>query len=652
MFKKLKHFIEWLNTNEQPNNVVTSSDSDAATAPEGFVFPRNRHDIEHDEIIQDKLRVLKRSGLALPYEVWPEFVVDTVVNFALWCQDLPASEHYHHTGKQGLLLHSLDVAIYAMRLRRNYILPPNTAPEEVIHREIVWVYGVFLCALLHDAGKVLDMEVELYQKGKEPRRWTPALGPIIQPYRCRYYKDRQYTTHKHNGLLLLNQLLSADPMAAITHDRPLYHAMTEYLSGHDNPDNVIGQIITQADAASVAQDLGADKAGIDLAAEKARGAAVSLAGQLRLSLVHLLESGQIPLNKKGAEGFVEGESLYLVCKPIAERLRSALIERGITSAPSDNSRLFNELQQHQLIRPNHDDMAVWKCEVHLSEFDWTQTFTFVCVHWPSLLPDAELDTIVGSVTPEQPDKTSGEANDALPQAMNVSDNNLAQEIKAVDEPASMSESTSSLPQAQEVTDDLMQFFTQVSPAAGNQEEVEPVTPSTSQDVTSDMDTIGQNDVTPSEPTPEESVETPNQGDDDLDDKHILLRKVDLREMDEEALGDAFYQWLNAVLLGGVHPVNRKGALFHRLEQGLFVVSPGAFRLFVDERCQYAQTNSYIMVQKAVQSLGVHLPTAQGRNVHKGLIQDSEATLNGFLFSALPEWQERYAMNPHVSLEEA
>ncbi|WP_373421113.1 hypothetical protein, partial [Vibrio jasicida] len=51
----------------------------------------------------------------------------------------------------------------------------------------------------------------------------------------------------------------------------------ESLSGHNNPDNVIEQIVTQADAASVAQDLGADKAGINLAAEKARGATLTLA---------------------------------------------------------------------------------------------------------------------------------------------------------------------------------------------------------------------------------------------------------------------------------------------------------------------------------------------------------------------------------------
>ncbi|WP_299144631.1 hypothetical protein, partial [uncultured Vibrio sp.] len=74
-----------------------SSTSEAPRAPEGFVLPATRAELECDKIILDKLRVLKRSGLALPYEVWPEFITDTVVNYAMWCQDLPASENHHHT---------------------------------------------------------------------------------------------------------------------------------------------------------------------------------------------------------------------------------------------------------------------------------------------------------------------------------------------------------------------------------------------------------------------------------------------------------------------------------------------------------------------------------------------------------------------------
>ena len=649
MFQSIQRFIAWLY--DEPH-IASSSPSPSAArgAPEGFVLPATRAELENDAIILDKLRVLKRSGLALPFEVWQAFVVDTVINYAIWCQDLPASQNYHHTGKRGLLLHSLDVAIYAMRLRRNAILPPNTPPEDVIHREIVWVYGVFLCALLHDSGKIMDVDIELHQGEGGIVRWTPVMGPITLPYRAKYHPARQYSTHQYTGHTLLSQLLSADAMLAISSDKALYHTMMESLSGHNNPDNVIEQIVTQADAASVAQDLGADKAGINLAAEKARGATLTLAGQLKLTLSHLLQSGALPLNKKGAEGFVEGEWLYLMSKPIAERLRTALLERGITAVPSDNSRLFNELQQHQLIRPNADDMAIWKCEVLLSEFDWRQTFTFVCVHWPTFAPEANFDSLVGHILPVQDGESALPEPNAEPQITNPTG-------ASADEPSSKEQSdrlpsAETLPPASPISDDLMAFMAPL--AAPVTETVEEAADATSLDETS------MPALTPSSDAVDTALEAlaqaPSASDSEMTTDaekapHILLQQIDLRETRGEALGMAFYDWVEAVLNGGVHPVNRQGALFHRVEQGLFVVSPGAFRTFISERCQYGKPNSYSEVQQGLQPLGRHIVAASGRNVHKARIKDSSQSLNGFLFPLTPEWETRYALNPHVMLEE-
>ncbi|WP_045497558.1 MobH family relaxase [Vibrio hyugaensis] len=644
MFQSLQRFVAWLY--DEPH-IVSSSPSVARGATEDFVLPATRAELENDALILDKLRVLKRSGLALPFEVWQEFVVDTVINYALWCQDLPASQSYHHTGKRGLLLHSLDVAIYAMRLRRNAILPPNTPPEDVIHREIVWVYGVFLCALLHDSGKIMDVDIELHQGEGGIVRWTPLMGPITLPYRAKYHPARQYSTHQYTGHTLLSQLLGADAMLAISSDKALYHTMMESLSGHNNPDNVIEQIVTQADAASVAQDLGADKAGINLAAEKARGATLTLAGQLKLTLSHLLQSGALPLNKKGAEGFVEGEWLYLMSKPIAERLRTALLERGITSVPSDNSRLFNELQQHQLIRPNADDMAIWKCEVLLSEFDWRQTFTFVCVHWPTFAPEANFDSLIGHILPLQEGESAQSESTTEPQITT----NLAG--SSTDEPIPEEQSDSlpsaeTLPPASPISDDLMAFMAPLAaPVTETVEEAadatlldEKSTPS-SDAVDTALEALSQAPASSDSAMTTEDEEVP----------HILLQQIDLRETRGEALGMAFYDWVDAVLKGGVHPVNRQGALFHRVEQGLFVVSPGAFRTFISERCQYGKPNSYSEVQQGLQPLGRHIVAASGRNVHKARIKDSSQSLNGFLFPLTPEWETRYALNPHVMLED-
>ena len=203
MLNKVKNFYAWLN---EPDELKPAAAALSApiknkaklsprenVAPEGFLLPVSMDELRIDAVIVDKLRVLKRSGLALPHEVWDEFVVDTVVAFGSWVQTLPASEDDHHTWSRGLLEHSLDVAIYAMRIRRNYILPPNTPPEEVIHREYIWVYGVFICALLHDSGKLFDFHIEL--QGDD--RWTVAHGPLGEltlPHRFKHVQGRSEAT--------------------------------------------------------------------------------------------------------------------------------------------------------------------------------------------------------------------------------------------------------------------------------------------------------------------------------------------------------------------------------------------------------------------------------------------------------------------------
>lgn len=279
MINKIKHLYAWLNEPLEPkpaaaalsapvkNKANTSPEENVA--PEGFLLPLSMADLRTDAVIVDKLRVLKRSGLALPYEVWDEFVVNTVVTFGSWMQTLPASEDGHHTWSRGLLEHSLDVAIYAMRIRRNYILPPNTPPEEVIHREYIWVYGVFICALLHDCGKLFDFHIELL----DDERWTPSHGPLGElnkPYRFKYVQDRSETTSQAQSVMLLSHVVSINPFTFIVSDVALFSQMSHFLTGQHDSDNVIAQIIVQADAASIAQDSGADKDGINAAAAQAK----------------------------------------------------------------------------------------------------------------------------------------------------------------------------------------------------------------------------------------------------------------------------------------------------------------------------------------------------------------------------------------------
>lgn len=355
------------------------------TLTDGFLAPLTREALLSDEHIKHRLTTLKRSGIGLPYEVWDEFVVDTIVAFSQYTQELPASEHHHHAYKRGLLLHSLDVAIYALRIRRNYALPPLCAPEDRTFREIVWVYGVFIAALLHDAGKVFDFEIQLLENNQQ-QKWDYTT-PITQPYRFRPLKAQQDDAHKALAHSLLSRVLSQNPMRALTHDRQLWNALSDHLTGQAREDNVLSEIVKQADAASVAQDLGAEGEDISIAAEKARDAlpaSVSRGEMLSRALKHVISS-KVALNDAGASAYVIKDSMYVDTSELLSLMSTELQERNESS---DN--VLDDLQHYALI----SDISEYQIELD----SHSQTLQCATVELKKVLPNATFKDFKGTIT--------------------------------------------------------------------------------------------------------------------------------------------------------------------------------------------------------------------------------------------------------------
>src|SRR5699024_4921411 len=110
-----------------------------------------------------------------------------------------------------------------------------------------------------------------------------------------------------------------------------------------------------------------------------------LVERLITGLRYLLDNGDLPLNRRGAAGFLDDDTLWLVSKTALDKLRTHLIEEGQTGIPSRNDRLMDELQQHGLLVPN-GDRAIWHCEITLD--DWQQQLTCLRMEAPRILLDA------------------------------------------------------------------------------------------------------------------------------------------------------------------------------------------------------------------------------------------------------------------------
>lgn len=332
----------------------------------------------------------------VPKAHWRSLYLDALLAFAAYVQQLPASEAHHHPGAGGLLDHSLEVVIHTLRIRRGHLLPQGADAEEIAAKKDVWTYAVFSSALLHDVGKpLMDQVVHLYDKhGKEMGTWDALTASMTEAswYRIRYRKERQYRLHERAALLLTRLILPAPALNWLAADRTVLSAWLACVSGMYEDAGIIGEIVQQADGLSVAENLGAS------VTPQLPGARVPLHERLLTGLRFLMKENQIPLNRNGAAAWFDGERLWLVSKRGIDALRDHLIKEGHSGIPTRNDRIFDELQQNNVLIPN-GDRSIWK--INVAGDDWAHTLTCLCFPvakiWPD--PSSRPDVFNGAIVP-------------------------------------------------------------------------------------------------------------------------------------------------------------------------------------------------------------------------------------------------------------
>jgi len=278
---------------------------------------------------------------------------------------------HHHSLPGGLLEHTLETVCNALTIRRAYLLPPGSDPEEINPKQELWTYAVFTGALLHDIGKsVVDQKITLCdKKGKELGIWNPLEGPMKKhkgkltrtSYKIQFTNNRNYKTHEQIGLLVTPYIVPKEGLQWLYSDSRVFHLWSSLLTGHDTEADVLGEIVKKADSASVAKNLGANT-GVVLNKTGNR----PLHQKLLVALRYLANEALIPLNKSGAAGFVCGDDSWFVCKRVVDMIRDHLLSEGHTGIPNSNDRIFDILQEHKLIIP-FEEKAIWKCRVIIDE---------------------------------------------------------------------------------------------------------------------------------------------------------------------------------------------------------------------------------------------------------------------------------------------
>mgnify|MGYP003627866616 CR=1 FL=1 len=493
--------------------------------------------------------------------------------YAEWVQAFPASESHHHSYPGGMLDHGLEIVIYALKLRQSHLLPPGAPTETQAAQADAWTAGLAYAALLHDIGKVaVDLHVE-YRDGTV---WHPWHGPLSAPYRFRYQPNREYRLHSAASGLLYTQLLSRDILDWLCAYPELWSALLYMLAGKYEHAGILGELVTKADQASVAQALGGNPAKA-LAAPKQ-----ALQRKLLEGLRYLVREAFKLNQPQASDGWLTQETLWLVSKTISDKLRAHLLSQGLEGIPEKNTVLFDVLQDHGVIQPNDEGKAIWRATV-TGDNGWTNTFTFLKLS-PSLIWE----------TGDRPAPFSGTVQ-IEQNTQNDTHDETSPETTPRQAPAQPKHSDAPAEKAQ--TDDIDALMDLLSSPKRD----EP-TGGAGKGAIAEAENTGSGVTTPSsqKPTATDSPTT--------------------RPPPPEPSGKHFIEWLKTGILSRKLIINDAKALVHTVADTFCLISPGIFQRYAQEHPEVSplakqdQVKDWQWIQKRFERLQLHRKQADGLNI--------------------------------------
>ena len=563
----------------------------------------------------------------VPDDYWRTLYQPLLDNFAAFVQQTPASEAHHHCAQGGMLTHSLQVMKLALESRKGKMLPPGAAAEDVNKQQHAWTFAIASAALLHDVGKPCsDQKLRLYNANGQDTHtyWQPLQGALQSGYyQVQFVRDRQYRTHELLPPLLARQLTPDAALSWLQQDFPgVFKAWLGYLSGQDEVAGVLGQIVTEADMQSVADDLSGSRPIHTQQIPTAK--AKPLSQRLLTGLRHLLDEQLLTLNRPGAAGFFDGDSLWLVSKRVLDELRNHLEKEGQTGIPSRNDRLMDELQQHGILTPTVAGQAIWNATVKAGTME--QSFTLLRIPANTLWADPAQfpKELEGTITPNAKE---GEAKASKPPAPATMPATPAQTAVSEAAPASTANASTDAEQDAAASTSPWGDDDDLLPPTIQQPTPEPSTPvaSTSQQAV---------------PAPAHKPATTT--------NTVPATKVHLPEAtgnpDSDDTGERFLHWLSEGLRTGQHPVNTTEAFLHTTKEGVLLVSPRAFKLFSPDNWDY--------VQKRFTKLKLHKPAPNDSNIWLYHVRGEKKSgmVRGFLISnPLETLGVAYLPTPNKSL---
>jgi hypothetical protein len=432
--------------------------------------------------------------------------------------------------------------------------------------------------------------------------WQPLQGALQSGYyQVQFVRDRQYRTHELLPPLLARQLTPAKALSWLQQDFPgVFKAWLGYLSGQDEVAGVLGQMVTEADMQSVADDLSGGQPIHTQQIPTAR--AKPLSQRLLTGLRHLLDENQLPLNRPGAAGFFDGDSLWLVSKRVLDDIRNHLEKEGQTGIPSRNDRLMDELQQHNILTPTVSGQAIWNATIKSGAME--QAFTLLRIPASTLWADPAQfpKPLDGTITPNAKD---GEAATAKPKAGKAA-TPQAEPTEPAESPAATVPQPPTPASSKPIPATVPPVAVAASPAADS-DDLDEWLPEIITVPVQAVATAADANVSPWDDGDEvvaPAVAAPPTATAPAKPATLVIPSV-AGDPDSDDTGQRFQHWLSEGLRTGSHKMNTTDAFLHTVKEGVLLVSPRAFKEFAPDNWEY--------VQKRFTKLGLHKTTGNNNS---------------------------------------
>lgn len=600
-------------------------------SPKGFHLPAKATTLLQSPLRQELLENIWRRA-SLSRAQFNTLYLKPLERYAELVQLLPASENHHHAHLGGLLDHGLEIMAYALKIRQTHLLPIGAPPESQSAQAEAWTATAAYAALLHDLGKVaVDVRVEL----EGGQLWHPWHGPITHPYRFRYVKGREYQLHGAASALVYMQVLDNGILDWLSGFPELWRQLIYLLAGQYEHAGILGEIVVQADKASVAQQLGGNP-------ERAMAAPKqSLQRQLADGLRFLVRE-KFKLNHPDgpADGWLAQDALWLVSKPAADQLRAYMLTQGIEGVPTSNAPFFNMLQDQAIIQTNPQDKAIWKATIDNGR-GWKNSFTLLKISpalvWPN--PADRPAQYGGTLTVEQ-DSEAAE----LPSSGRET-------VCAV--PEDPLEPDTGVPQPTE----RPALLIQPGPTHGIQASEREELLSLYSSITSPPEELNASQGSATV-QPDQGLEKVESAEDSLLAQARNAAHKDITTMPiSSSLGKDFIAWLRAGVTSHKLIINDSKALIHTVEDTAMLVTPGIFKRYVQEHPHLEQSfgkqnaSAWQLVQRAFEKEKTHKKTSKQLNIWNFNVTGPRKTktLKGYLLlDSKTIFNEQPFNNPSVS----